>query len=172
VRSLEVCLVRHADALDADGIRVTSDADRPLSAKGLLQAKLLGKSISAVGWQPDLILHSPLERARKTALGLADILSGPHGHSVKLHAIGQLASGFPVRPMIRVLQDLMLEGSVVLVAHMPELSDLAGWLLGADPASLPFPKAGAMLLSCPAGLSEGMGRLIWFTNPVWQELAD
>jgi len=168
---LEICLVRHADALDADGRLVTSDAQRPLSGAGQLQARLLGKALAASGWHPDLLLHSPLVRTTQTANFM---LEGAKKLSMhwKSEPFAPLASGAGIRMVLSGLEKANHKGKLVLVGHMPEVSELAGWFLGADPANLHFPKAGAMLISCPLGLAEGMASLKWFTDSAWHELAD
>lgn len=168
---LELCLVRHADAVEADGRMIASDFQRPLSAEGQLQARLLGKALASIGWKPDLLLHSPLIRTHESARFMAE---GARKLSVswKEEPFPALASGAGANGILEGLRKAGHAGRVVLVGHMPEMSEVAGWLLGADASGLHFPKAGAMLLACPLGLQEGMARLVWFTSPVWHELAD
>ena len=43
-----------------------SDADRPLSGRGLKAAKAMGRTIAAKGLQPDLVLVSPARRVAET----------------------------------------------------------------------------------------------------------
>lgn len=168
---LELCLVRHADAVEADGRVIASDFQRPLSAEGQLQARLLGKALASIGWKPDLLLHSPLIRTCQSAHFMAE---GAKKLSVtwKEEPLPALASGAGAGAILEALRKAGHTGRVVLVGHMPEMSEVAGWLLGAEPSGVHFPKAGAMLLACPLGMQEGMARLLWFTNPAWHELAD
>lgn len=42
---MEILIVRHAEALDMDGTDILTDAERPLSQRGLKQAKRLRKSL-------------------------------------------------------------------------------------------------------------------------------
>ena len=168
---LEICLVRHADALDADGRQIPTDFHRPLSGKGETQAKLVGKALAAIGWKPDLVLHSPLIRTKQTAEWMAkgalklDV-------SWREEALAPLASGVGAGAVLESIRSRGDSGRVVLVGHMPEMAEVAAWLLGTEPESIPFPKAGAMLLSCPMGIQQGMARLEWFTHSGWHELAD
>jgi phosphohistidine phosphatase len=61
----ELLIMRHATA--EWGMDVTSDRERPLSQRGVKDAKRAGRAISKIGAVPDLILSSPAVRARTTA---------------------------------------------------------------------------------------------------------
>jgi len=171
VSKLEICLVRHADAVDADGRQIPNDFQRPLSDKGETQAKLVGKALAAIGWKPHLLLHSPLVRTAQTA-GL--MAKGAHKLDVswREESFAPLASGMGSGAVLEALRKRGDSGRLILVGHMPEMAEVAAWLLGTEPEAVHFPKAGAMLLSCPLGIQQGMARMEWFTNPEWHELAD
>jgi phosphohistidine phosphatase len=62
---MRLVIVRHAEAAPGD-----PDELRPLTPEGRDQAKALGELFRAVGIAPDLILTSPLRRARETAAAL------------------------------------------------------------------------------------------------------
>jgi phosphohistidine phosphatase len=64
-RPMRLVIVRHAEAAPGE-----PDELRPLTAEGRDQAKALGDLFRAVGIEPDLILTSPLLRARQTAAAL------------------------------------------------------------------------------------------------------
>lgn len=168
---LELCIIRHADAVDADGKVITTDGQRPLSHKGEQQARLLGKALASIEWIPDLVLHSPLVRTTQTAELMA---AGAKKLGVKwdTEPLNALTSGYGAPAAVRALEKREYQGRIALVGHMPEVAELAAWLLGANGGSLHFPKAAAMLLTCPLGIAEGLSRLLWFTGPVWHELAD
>lgn len=58
-------LMRHAKSdWDADYER---DHERPLNVRGVRSAKLMGRLVSGLDLQPDLVLASPARRARETA---------------------------------------------------------------------------------------------------------
>ncbi len=57
-------LLRHAKSSWEDSL--LQDIDRPLNARGLKAAPLMGKFIGKQKLKPDLALSSPAERARKT----------------------------------------------------------------------------------------------------------
>ncbi len=61
----KVILVRHGETTANKKMRFAGSSDPPLSEEGVRQAGLLSKSLNAI--RPDLILSSPLKRAKETA---------------------------------------------------------------------------------------------------------
>ena len=68
---MELYVIRHAEAVALGERGVTEDAERPLTKQGQRQAQALGTGLPGVGVQLELVLTSPLVRARQTADGLA-----------------------------------------------------------------------------------------------------
>ena len=62
-------LIRHAESLANIGEATTSPAEIPLSDEGKRQAKQLAELTQV---RPDLIIHSPYQRAKQTALPFID----------------------------------------------------------------------------------------------------
>ena len=63
-------LVRHAkSSWDEPGL---TDFERPLNQRGKKDAPLMGKNIAGKKIKPDLIISSPAQRARKTAIAFAE----------------------------------------------------------------------------------------------------
>ncbi len=65
-------LLRHAKAVPAE--RGMADRDRPLTARGHRDARLMGTAIAEAG-VPDLILCSPARRTRETLDGVVETLA-------------------------------------------------------------------------------------------------
>src|SRR4051794_27457808 len=63
---MQLYLVRHAEATPG-----SPDELRPLSDEGREQARELGERLGAEGVSPDVVLTSPLLRARETGEALA-----------------------------------------------------------------------------------------------------
>ena len=59
-----IVIARHAKSDWATGL---SDHDRPLNARGKLDAPRMGQALNELGFQPDLIISSSAVRARTTA---------------------------------------------------------------------------------------------------------
>jgi phosphohistidine phosphatase SixA len=109
---------------------------------------------------PDLMLTSPLLRARATA----EIAAAAFG-KVTPHvepALGRES----VDAVVAALKRCPRDATVALVGHEPTLSRLLGRLLGVDPDDerFAFKKGGAALLDLPHGPG-ATGRLHWFIRP-------
>ncbi len=64
---MKLYVLRHAEAADDNDPRFESDADRPLTIKGVRRTKLLAHALRQWEITFDVILSSPLVRARETA---------------------------------------------------------------------------------------------------------
>lgn len=113
--------LRHADAEAGSG----SDFDRNLTPKGLEQAAKVGRFCKAHGLVADKILTSPLVRARQTA--------GIVGKELGIDPLVQdwLACGMGIRTLLKQMQALDRESSIILVGHEPDFSTVIGELIGA-----------------------------------------
>ena len=115
-----VYFLRHAEAEDRDG----NDHVRRLTARGLEQAAKVGKFLGRVGIRPDLILTSPVVRARQTA----EIVAKATG--VDLVEERWLACGMEPAACIRELGAYSTKESVMLVGHEPDFSVVIAALIG------------------------------------------
>jgi len=118
---MQLLLLRHADAEPS----AATDDVRALSDKGRQQAKRVARFCKERGLQPDLILTSPFLRAEETARIVGDELKSERVLSAFL-AAGMIPSA--ALEELRACQRL---DCVMLVGHEPDLSALAGTLLGA-----------------------------------------
>ena len=85
-------LVRHGIALDVDGRKVTCDEMRPLSSMGRERTARAARGLKRVAALPDLVLTSPLVRARETAEIFA---ANAGGKGTRVEEWDQLATGVP-----------------------------------------------------------------------------
>jgi phosphohistidine phosphatase len=152
-------LLRHADAES----RATSDSQRKLTAKGVIQAGLVGRFCKHYELVPSRILTSPYERAMQTAFlaakELGDATSGPEVVTAPF-----LASG--MRPEF-ALDELRRHAKIermMLVGHEPDLSDLVSHLVGCVSPFIHIRKASLTFIELPS-LSPGSG-ILHFSIPV------
>jgi phosphohistidine phosphatase len=122
---MRLFLVRHAHA--AAG---TPDDLRPLTTEGREQARALGERLAAV--RPDVVLSSPLLRARETA----DAIARAAGASLRVE--DALAPGATAESVVAAAAGA--GETVVVVGHQPDCSEIAAALTGG--AEPPFPPAG------------------------------
>jgi phosphohistidine phosphatase len=124
---MRLLLVRHAEAAPGD-----PDALRELTPAGEERAAELGMELAATGLRPDLILTSPLVRARQTAQAVARAVGAPVEIDERL---GPGATADGVREAVEGRGD-----TVLTVGHQPDLPRIAAELTGGPPPD--FPPAG------------------------------
>jgi phosphohistidine phosphatase len=117
---MDLFLLRHADA---NTTAATDDA-RPLSEKGISQARRVGRFCKDHDLRPELIITSPVQRAAETAEIVAEILKG------ELMTEQWLACGMQPETAMEELRGFERFGSVMIVGHQPDFSLLAAHLLG------------------------------------------
>jgi len=129
---MQLLLLRHADAVPS----ARTDDLRPLSDKGRQQAKRVARFCKERELQPDIILTSPFLRAEETAQIVAQELKC----EIVLNAF--LAAGMMPFAAMEELRAYLRFECVMLVGHEPDLSALAGTLLGAgNPGAIRMRKA-------------------------------
>jgi phosphohistidine phosphatase SixA len=121
---MRLFLVRHAHSDPGE-----PDELRPLSARGRVEARKVGERLAGV--EPELVVSSPLLRARETAAAIAQAAGSP------LRIDERLAPGATADDLLAVVGGT--EASVVAVGHQPDCSEIAVALSGRDPG---FPPAG------------------------------
>jgi phosphohistidine phosphatase len=137
-------LLRHAEAVNVGENGITRDSDRPLTERGRRQAIRMGSVLQQLGVKFDVVLASPLERARETA--------------------GLVLQTLALRSKIRTVPSLQPHGTVdamwaaicgaggehvLAVGHLPSIATLAGTLLGSHSEdAIWFHKATIAALHC------------------------
>ena len=128
---MQLYLVRHADATPGD-----PDELRPLSDEGREQARELGERMRDDGVVPDVVLTSPLLRARETA----DTLARATGATSE--ADERLAPGATAETLREAISG---RGEhVVVVGHQPDCGRIAATLSGGEEPR--FPPAGMAVI--------------------------
>ena len=155
---MKLLLIRHASAVP-HGTPGIADDDRPLTPKGTRKFRVGARGLARIARRPDVLLTSPLPRARSTAEIAAQAwrriepvvepaLAGDDASEI-LSAVGRHAA----------------DATVAIVGHEPVLSAVLARLLGAaDGARVAFKKGGAALVDLPDGARQG-GQLVWFLKP-------
>ena len=161
---MEILIVRHAEALDMDGTDILTDAERPLSQRGLKQAKRLRKSLKKLKWSPDFVLTSPLVRAKHTAQLVFPKLVNP---SKTYFEKDELKAGASPEIIVSALNDLAFE-KIALFGHMPDLAILTSWLLGYQGCGFSLDKCGAALLQLEGNPRFSSTYLRWLITPEWK----
>lgn len=158
--AMRLLLVRHAEAVPLATDGISSDFHRPLTDHGKVQAAALAEALKARGVGATVIVTSPLIRAVETAEPLVAALT-PGKEFVITE---RLASG-ELKPKKLSKLAFELGGTPVLVGHMPDLGEYAGWLTGG--AAVDFDKAAVACINCRHEIAKGAGVLEWLVPPAW-----
>jgi phosphohistidine phosphatase len=128
---MQLYLVRHADATPGD-----PDELRPLSDEGREQARELGERMRDDGVVPNVVLTSPLLRARETGDALA------RATGATSEADERLAPGATAETLREAISG---RGEhVVVVGHQPDCGRIAATLSGEEEPR--FPPAGMAVI--------------------------
>lgn len=133
---MHVLLVRHAEAAPGQ-----PDDLRPLTPNGREQARRLGERLREDGVHADVVLTSPLLRARETGQLIARKLGA------EVAVAEELAPGATAESLARAVRDATgpSAGTVIAVGHQPDCGRIAAALTGEpEPA---FPPAGSLAVS-------------------------
>ncbi len=161
---MRLILLRHALALEAGTHGVTRDADRPLAPKGERNAARAADALEALGLDLDLILSSPLLRARQTAEIVAKAMDKPK----LLELTNTLAPGGSFQKLAELInRKEPPRDAVLLVGHEPYLSDLVALLVfGEARAGVVMKKSGLCGLWIEGALKAGRcAQLEWLLTP-------
>lgn len=127
-----IYFLRHADA-EADQ---DSDFNRKLTPKGLAQAEKVAKFCVRNGLLPNVILSSPVLRARQTA----EILG--QSTSVSPTLVDWLACGMEPVTLLQEIKAIQDKNNIFLVGHEPDFSTSIAALIGhPDPSAIIVKKA-------------------------------
>ena len=160
---MELIIIRHAEAVPRGQSDVNADADRALTEHGHAQAHALMPALQGRVARLDVILTSPLLRARQTAEDLLERWPDP---KPALRQCEELAPDAKPGKLARVLRKLRKEW-VALVGHQPDLSAHIAWLIGSKKAQLDLAKAGIARITCAESPDKGTGTLVWLITPEW-----
>ncbi len=160
---MKLYLIRHGIAEDKGlGIK---DEERSLTKEGRQKTEKVAEQLVKLGLNFDLILTSPLVRARQTAeILIAEKLSSQLEESSHLAPDGQISSWLKdwLEP-----RNYSQNTQLAVVGHEPGLTNWAENLLwGEVKASLVLKKAGMIGIKLPeTGSPLGRSQMFWLTPP-------
>ena len=155
----ELYLVRHGIAAER-GPEWPDDTKRPLTHKGIARMRQIVEGLDDLGVELDLILTSPLLRARQTAHLVHQGLGG----ATPLEETTALAPGGAPADLIEYLRGRSKMSRIALVGHEPGLGQLAAFLVGARAPFL-FKKGGVCRIDFEKMPPTPPGSLVWFAPP-------
>lgn len=147
---MELLLIRHGKAEEHG--HPFGDGARALTEKGHLQARKVGQFLRRQDLVPDLVLCSPLVRARETA----ELVCEEAG--VDAPVVQEwLACGMDGEEALRELGAYAgTMETVAIVGHEPDFSSLLGHILGARQGYVQVKKASVILVRVQAPRAGGL----------------
>lgn len=130
---MNLILLRHGKAADSSP---TGDFGRQLVERGHEQSRGAARLLKSADQLPDIVLSSPLLRARQTADTFC-AQAGIPGPVVQ----AWLACGMSPETALNELAAYRDFGRVMIVGHEPDFSRLVGWLLGTRGGDVEIKKA-------------------------------
>ncbi len=157
---MDLYILRHGKA-EPYGHRFPSDGIRPLSKKGLKRTQLSAKGMKAANVKVDLIVSSPLLRARQTA----EIVHEGLGMDEPIQFSETLASG-DVRLILSTIEAHSSLSGLMLVGHEPTLSELISTVAsGSYHTAFNLKPGGMCKLNLSAVSLSRSATIEWFVTP-------
>lgn len=163
---MELYLIRHGIAVEQNAD--TNDQERPLTDAGRKKNHKVAKQLRKNGLKFNLILTSPLVRAKETAVILQKV-----GLSSQIEELTSLAPDGNIQDWVSWLQKWQQnppqDRCLAIVGHQPNLGNWAETLVwGKAQEKLILKKAGVIGLNLPETETPiGRSQLFLLTSPKW-----
>jgi phosphohistidine phosphatase len=156
---ISLYLVRHGVAAER-GDAWPDDSKRPLVQRGVVRLRQAAAALTRLGVTFDVVLTSPLTRARQTA----DLLAGGLAGRPAVHTIDSLSPGGSYAAFLEDLARHGRRSHIACVGHEPDLGQFAARLIGAK-RPIEFKKGAICRIDVDALPLSGPGHLRWFVTP-------
>jgi phosphohistidine phosphatase len=161
-KGYELYMMRHGIAVARGTTGFSEDSKRPLTSDGQKKMAEIAKGLDRTGLKLDWIVTSPLVRAAETA----DIVAKSLSTRPPVDVCDALRPAGSPEDLVAFLAKRPNRRKVLVVGHEPDLSELAGRLIGAGAhASLTFKKGGCCMISFEEFPPHDPGQLIWWLTP-------
>ena len=157
--SHELYIIRHGIA-EERGDKWPDDSRRPLTEEGMSRLKKSARGLIEIGVEFDIVLTSPLVRARQTA----DIVAAAFNTRPMIAVLESLSPGVSPQTVLSDLEAHAKRSRIALVGHEPGLGELAAKLMSAR-RPIEFKKGAICRIDVEALPPSGPGDLRWFLTP-------
>ena len=160
---MEIFLLRHGLAVERGTRGFEDDATRPLTPKGRRQLRKTAAAMKQMELRFNLILSSPLLRAKQTA----EIVAADLKIKKRLKFSNALAPGGDTASLFRQIERMKpVPERLLLVGHEPDLSRLVSLLVtGGAPLPMDFKKGGLCKLDVEKLSAGKCATLAWLLTP-------
>jgi len=154
---VKLYFLRHGVAYDREEWTGDNDELRPLTDGGVDAMKREAKAMRAMKLKLDVIVTSPLVRARDTAKIVSKALD------VKVEENDLLKPGFNPKTLKALLQQYADARRIMIVGHEPDFSSVIGKLIGRG--TVVMRKGGLARVDITAQSPSLRGELVWLLTP-------
>jgi phosphohistidine phosphatase len=158
---MELFVLRHGDA----GKTIpsgSSDSKRPLTVAGEKEMVIISKALRKMGVRLDVILTSPLKRARQTA----DIVAKEFKAQNKIRQVRELSPEGSKKALYQSLSSFKEGTSILLVGHNPYLSEMVSEVVtDGSSVRLDIKKGGIVRIRVTSAPPKLEGELRWLITP-------
>jgi phosphohistidine phosphatase len=153
-----IYFLRHASAGE-HYINPKKDEKRPLDKEGLEQCGYIGRALTSMEAQVDVIISSPLKRATQTA----SLVGNEMGYEGKLQIENALRPEATFADFRKMLEKYSRQESVMVVGHNPNLSQFLGAVISESgcEASVDLKKGAVARVE----MRRSSGTLLWCLTP-------
>jgi phosphohistidine phosphatase len=155
----QLFLIRHGVA-EERGDAWPDDAKRPLSEDGIERFQRSARGLARLDIWIDVVLTSPLVRARQTA----EIVASAFDPRPSIITIESLAPGGSYASLVADLEKHGRKTRIALVGHEPGIGEMAARLIGSR-HSFEFKKGAVCRIDVDEIPPVGPGDLRWFLTP-------
>jgi phosphohistidine phosphatase len=152
-----IYFVRHGRA-DRENFQGDDDTLRPLTGEGAARMAGTARTLAGLALGVDVVLSSPLTRAKQTARILAEALAPPGGLLLE----PRLGLGFTTRDLESMLREYRDWETLLMVGHEPSFSAVIGDVIGGGQVTV---KKGSLLRVDLHGQRPPRGVLAWSLPP-------
>ena len=165
---MNLFLLRHGLAVEREEFHFANDPLRPLTPKGKRQLHKVAAAMRAMEINFNVILSSPLVRARQTA----EIVAANLKFKKRLDFADELKPGSDAKKLVQKIVGLKKAPlNVLLVGHEPDFSELISlFVTGKTGAGFTLKKAGLAKLKIENLRAGKCATLTWLLTPTQMRL--
>jgi len=165
---MNLFLLRHGLAVERDEFDFARDEFRPLTPKGKKQLSHVAAAMRALELDFELVLSSPLVRARQTA----EIIAAELKLQKRLVFTDELKPGGDAKKLVQKIAGLKkVPENVLLVGHEPDFSELISLLVtGSHGGGFALKKGGLAKLEIEKLRAGKCAILAWLLTPAQMKL--
>ena len=155
----QLYFIRHGLA-EARGDAWPDDAKRPLTDEGMSRLRKAARGLARLGVKVEVVLSSPLVRARQTA----ELLAGGFDPRPSIVNVDSLAPDGTYAAVIADLEKHARKSRIALVGHEPMIGEVAARLIGSR-HPIEFKKGAVCRIDLDDLPPAGPGDLRWLLTP-------